>query len=131
MRLEIGAGACRVSVALAEAAARLIALDSSRAMLAVAAARLRGLANVGLLCADARALPFRGHVELAVLAYRTVQHLSGSDERVRLFTDLRRLLVPEGVLAFDTWHGPSAGDVARQAPSSGPCPNTGYRSGHS
>ena len=106
--VEIGAGTGRMSAALAGEAAQLIALDHSPAMLGRAVARLRGIERAHVLCADARALPLRGRFELAVLAYRTVQHLADAGCRLQLFCELRTLLAPAGVLAFDTWHGPAS-----------------------
>ena len=104
--LEIGAGTGRVTAALAAAAQLLVALDGAPAMLEIAARRLWGERRASLILADARALPVCGPFDLAVLAYRTLQHLSDG-ERSRLLRDLRDVLAPDGVLAFDTWHGPA------------------------
>ena len=59
-----------------------------------------------LLGADARALPLVGRFDLAVLAYRVLQHLDAGD-RAAFLLALRGLLAPGGRLAFDTWHGPA------------------------
>jgi SAM-dependent methyltransferase len=116
--LEIGAGTGRVTAALATTARVLIALDHVPAMLEIAARRLRPSApspGPSLLLADARALPLRGPFDLAVLAYRTLQHVSDG-ERTGLLRSLYDVLRPDGILAFDTWHGPApVGRAARPA----------------
>jgi len=117
--LELGAGTGRVTVALADVARCVLAVDNAPAMLAIAAERLRGRAGVHLVLADIRALPLDGAFDLVVLAYRTLQHLP-AEAHPGLWHRLRRLLAPEGRVAFDTWHGPVAGGrgapVVRLAP---------------
>lgn len=106
--LEIGAGTGRVTLPIAGSAHLVVALDRAPAMLAVAAERLKQAGNVRLLCADAQALPLRGPFDLAVLAYRVLQHLP-SDARAEMLATIRALLAADGRLAFDTWHGPPPG----------------------
>jgi ubiquinone/menaquinone biosynthesis C-methylase UbiE len=103
--LEIGAGTGRVTAALAEVAQSVVALDNAPAMLAIARQRLTAsVFTSALLLSDARALPVSGPFDLAVLAYRSLQHID-HDDRPVLLRALRCLLAPGGVLAFDTWHG--------------------------
>ncbi len=110
--LEIGAGTGRVTAALAERAEQVIALDSSAAMLARAVRRLHRISRVHLLLADAGHLPLLGCFGLVILAYRTVQYLAAT-ERLRLWPSLAGVLAPGGLIAFDTWHGPSADAAVR------------------
>lgn len=105
--LEVGAGTGRVTAALAAVAGRVVALDHSPAMLAIAARRLHTNRNVDLILADARHPPLRTGFDLVILAYRTVQHFD-TDCRRRLWRDARSRLRPGGRIAFDTWHGPLA-----------------------
>jgi SAM-dependent methyltransferase len=114
--LEIGAGTGRVTAALAVVAERVTAVDSAAPLLRLAAARLTGVRNVDLLCADARALPLAGRFGVVVAAYRVVQHLHAPAERRALFRAVALLLEPGGRLAFDTWHGPAGGSRRDREP---------------
>src|SRR6266540_6832461 len=81
--LEIGAGTGRVTAAMAATAGSIVALDNAPEMLRIAARQLVGAgSSLAVLCADARALPLSASFDLAVLAYRTVQHLDPGDRRM-------------------------------------------------
>ena len=103
--LEIGAGTGRVTAALVGTAAAVVALDPSPAMLGRAAARLARVAGVALVRADGRNLPFNAAFDLVVLPYRVLHHFATPGERARLWREVQQVLVPDGRIAFDTWHG--------------------------
>jgi len=95
--LEIGCGTGTLAVALAEQA-RVWAIDAAPEMLEVARRRDVGR-QVGWRVADATGLPFRdGWFERAVM--RLVVHLV---DRARAFSEVRRVLAPEGQLAIATF----------------------------
>jgi SAM-dependent methyltransferase len=103
--LEVGAGTGRITEAIAGAARAVIAVDNAPAMLAIAYQRQRLFPSVALVLADAGNLPFATEFDRIVLAYRTVQHLEPAVRR-RLWRYMRSHLAPDGMAAFDTWHGP-------------------------
>jgi SAM-dependent methyltransferase len=105
--LEIGAGTGRITEAIAGTARAVIAVDNVPAMLAVASSRLRCMPTVTLVQADAGHLPFSAAFDRVILAYRTLQHLDPI-VRPRLWRYVRTHLAPDGMAAFDTWHGPIA-----------------------
>ena len=103
--LEIGAGTGRITEAIAAVACTVIAVDNVAAMIAIAARRLGHLPTVALVLADAGNLPFSCTVDRIILAYRAVQHLDPVIRR-RLWRTVRTQLAAQGIIAFDTWHGP-------------------------
>ena len=114
--LEIGAGTGRVTKAMAVVARSVVAIDYAPAMLCRAAGRLAHVAAVRLVLADARALPLAGSFALIALPYRVIHHFV-PDERRRLWRSLTHLLADDGLIAFDSWHGPTSGERAgRGAP---------------
>jgi SAM-dependent methyltransferase len=110
--LEIGCGTGRVTRALVRSASLVCAVDRSRPMLERARAAFSSGDAGGLVLADATALPFPAVFDVVMLAYRTVQHLSGA-RRLRLWSAVREVLRAEGAVVFDSWHRASAG--TRQA----------------
>jgi SAM-dependent methyltransferase len=107
--LEIGAGTGRVTDALAAVARSVVAIDYAPAMLQRASIRLAHHTKVCLLVADARALPVRGPFDLIALPYRVIHHVDADDRRW-LWRSLGALLADDGRIAFDSWHGPPAGN---------------------
>jgi SAM-dependent methyltransferase len=103
--LEIGAGTGRITEAIVAVARSVIAVDNAPAMLAVARRRLGHNPAVALVLADAGHLPLTASVDRIILAYRTVQHLEPTVRR-RLWHTMRTQMAPQGMAAFDTWHGP-------------------------
>ncbi|UGY90795.1 class I SAM-dependent methyltransferase [Streptomyces gobiensis] len=98
--LEIGAGAAQCSRWLAAQGARPVALDLSHRQLQHA---LRiGAEGIGLVQADAGALPFRdGVFDLACSAYGAVPFIA---DPVRVFREVRRVLRPGGRWVFSVTH---------------------------
>jgi SAM-dependent methyltransferase len=95
--LDVGCGTGRLAVALAEEGARVVGVDVSEAMLAVAKARAP--ASVAFEPGRAEELPFEdGAFERAVL--RLVIHLV---DRRRALVELARVLAPGGRLVIATF----------------------------
>jgi len=115
--LDVGAGTGALCLAAADRwpRAHLLAVDASRAMLAVAQERVEARsdrARFEWIVADAAALSLEpGSVDAIVCAFV----LPGIGERQALLRELRRVLRPGGTLAFVAWlAGPLA--VAADGP---------------
>jgi len=103
--LELGVGTGRVALAAARRGARVTGVDCSRAMLAIcrAQARAENLTDrVCLVRADVRNLPLsEGGFALVVFPFRGIGHLLDDADRLRLFAEVRRVLLPGGRFVFD------------------------------
>lgn len=98
--LDIGTGTGIVPRALGDVArppSRVVGCDRSAAMLAVARRRLPPLSPVA---ADATRLPFAASAFDVVTASFVLSHLADADACLR---DVRRVLVPGGVVVFTSW----------------------------
>lgn len=92
---DLGCGTGAIAEALAPFVARVVGVDSSRAMLAAARRRLRDLANVELRTGDLEALPI-GDGELgAALLVLTLHHVP---EPAAALAEAARVLQPGGRL---------------------------------
>jgi SAM-dependent methyltransferase len=98
--LDVGAGSGRVSLHLAREGHRVIALDSSRELLAWLSQRAVDL-ELETVCADARSfdLPKPGSVGLCLLPMQTLQLLGGGRGRAAFLKCARASLRPGGLLA--------------------------------
>ena len=97
---DLGCGTGRLSAALAPFVGRVVAVDSSRAMLAAARKRLADAPNVELRAGDLESLPVKdGELDAAVLAL--VLHYAG--DPAAALAEARRALKPGGrLLVIDT-----------------------------
>jgi SAM-dependent methyltransferase len=103
--LEVGVGSGRVAVPTALAGVRVVGVDTSPEMLALAAAKARTLGvEVELHQADMRRLPDLGRFPLVTVPFRAFLHLSDDAERLAVLRALRDRLTPGGRLAFDVFH---------------------------
>lgn len=112
--LDLGAGTCQASGELAGLypRARVLALDLAVDMLAAAPRRRwPRRRQVERICADAHALPLPDHC--VDLIYSSLM-LQWSDRPDRLFTELARVLRPDGLLAFVSF-GPDSLRELREA----------------
>ena len=106
--LDLGCGTGRLLIPLARDGFDVVGVDLSVPMLGRARAkirregrRLRG--RTLLVHGDLRALPLRGPFPLAVMAFHTIQHLVEDHELVEALRGIRRVLGPDGWLAFDVF----------------------------
>lgn len=106
--LELGCGTGRILIPLAEAGHRVVGIDSSEPMLAVATERSKQLPNVELLQADMSDLRGFGEASfgLIIASLNSIMHLAERDQR-RMIETAFRTLSPGGRLIIDTLN-PSA-----------------------
>jgi SAM-dependent methyltransferase len=110
--LELGVGSGRVAVPTALAGVAVVGVDSSPAMLELAAARAAPHAiDLRLVEADMRALPDLGRFALVTIPFRALLHLASDAERLGVLAAVRDRLEPGGAFAFDVFH-PDAEDIA-------------------
>jgi ubiquinone/menaquinone biosynthesis C-methylase UbiE len=111
--VELAVGTGRIAVPVAQAGIRVIGVDLSPGMLAVAAERARehGVEDrVDLRLGDLRDPPVQERVPLVTCPFRSLLHLDGDGEKQRALEAARRLLEPQGRLVFDVF-APSAEDI--------------------
>lgn len=95
--LELMAGTGRVSLPLLAQGVNLTCVEHSPAMLAVLASKASrlGLA-VGLVCADARALPLTAGFAMVILPFQGFTELVDEESQDRTMAEVARVLVPGG-----------------------------------
>jgi SAM-dependent methyltransferase len=101
--LELGSGTGLVASALADVGApgaRVAGIDESPAM--VERARARD-ARCEWIVGDMKEPPIRGKFELIVCCYNSLQHMLSEQDLLTLFSNVRQLLAPHGVFAFDLY----------------------------
>jgi len=111
--VELAVGTGRIAVPIAEAGIRVIGVDQSEGMLAVARelARERGVeALLDLRVGDLREPPVAERVPLAICPFRSLLHMPDEPEKLRALRAAHRLLVPGGKLVFDVF-APSRADI--------------------
>ena len=111
--VELAVGTGRIAVHIAEAGIRVIGVDSSTEMLAVAraAAESAGVAGlVDLRVGDLRDPPVSERVPLAICPFRSLLHMEMEGEKLRALRAARELLEPEGRYVFDVF-APSREDI--------------------
>jgi len=111
--VELAVGTGRIAVHIAEAGIRVIGVDSSSEMLAVAraAAESAGVAGlVDLRVGDLRDPPVSERVPLAICPFRSLLHMEMEGEKLRALRAARELLEPEGRYVFDVF-APSREDI--------------------
>ncbi len=107
--VDIGCGTGRIAIPAAEInGTAVLAVDRSPAMLAVLADRWakrpRSSTHLLTIVGDMCNLPVRnGSANLALAAFRVVQHLSDHDALTDFFAECYRLLTPGGHLALDVF----------------------------
>lgn len=110
--LEAMCGSGRLMLPLARAGRRVVGVDSSAAMLALARERLEAaglLAAAALHQGDVRdALP-PGPFGLAIVALNSFMHLADVPEQLAALANLRAALAPGGLLAIDLFNPAARG----------------------
>jgi SAM-dependent methyltransferase len=109
--VELACGTGRIAVPIAKAGIRVIGVDGSEGMLAVAReyAATEGVA-LDLRLGDMRRPPVEERVPLVLIPFRSLLHMTSDDERLRALRAARDLLLPGGRLVFDVF-APSRDDV--------------------
>lgn len=100
--LDLGVGTGRVALALAGGGRRVVGVDRSPAMLALAAGKTRERhAPIDLVAGEMNAPPLRGRFDLVLCALNTFLHLARPGEQLAALCAWRDLLAPDGLLALD------------------------------
>lgn len=100
--LEIAPGPARLTTSVIDVTGQLTLLDASAEMLAEARHRLSAATSspkYTLVRGDAFCLPFPSRFDL-VYSFRLIRHF-GTDERLKLYREIARVLKPGGQLVFD------------------------------
>jgi len=111
--VELAVGTGRIAVPIAQAGIRVIGVDSSPGMLAIAraAADDAGVSKlVDLRAGDLREPPVTERVALVVCPFRSLLHMETEAEKLRALRAVRELLEPEGRFVFDVF-SPSRADI--------------------
>jgi SAM-dependent methyltransferase len=100
--LELACGTGRVAGAIAQAhsSLRVVGVDHSPGMIALARARHP---DCGWILGDIRRLPVRENFDLAICCYNTVQQMLRDDDLIDVFIAVRSILSPAGRFAFDLY----------------------------
>ena len=112
--VELAVGTGRIAVPVAQAGVRVIGVDQSECMLAVAraASRAQGVERlVDLRVGDMREPPVEERVPLVICPFRSLLHLSDENEKLRALRAASSLLTESGRLVFDVF-APSAEDIS-------------------
>lgn len=102
--VELGVGSGRLAGPMAAQGLTVIGLDGSMPMLRRCPRpldRRGGGQPLHLVHGDMRALPFRGTVGAALIAFNTLFNLSAVSDQGRLLSELRTLLGPDGPLIIE------------------------------
>ena len=121
--LELMAGTGRVSAALVESGVVPVCVDASRAMLSILGRKL-GERLAGIVCADARALPFAGRFEVAILPFNSFSELVSENDRRAALRAIHGALAPRARFVC-TLHNPRV-----RLRSVGPAPQVVARFDH-
>lgn len=110
--LELGVGTGRIAVPIARAGVRVVGIDSSEGMLAVAreAAEAAGV-GVELRYGDLRDPPVDEQFALVVIPFRTLLHMQTDADRRAALRAVRTHLGDDGRFVFDVFT-PGADDIA-------------------
>ena len=96
--LEIACGTGRVAIHLAQAGVRVVGLDLSAHMLAVAREKSAGIQNVCWVQADMRSFELGETFELAIIPGQSFHNLTTPEDQAACLECIKRHLNPGGVL---------------------------------
>jgi SAM-dependent methyltransferase len=110
--VELGVGTGRIAIPIAAEGIKVIGVDSSEGMLAVARERAeRAGAELDLRYGDLRDPPVEGPVPLVLAPFRSLLHMETVADRLAAVRAVHRLLGPGGHLVFDVFN-PGPEDIA-------------------
>jgi SAM-dependent methyltransferase len=112
--VELACGTGRICVPVAKSGIHVIGVDASAGMLEVARdyARAEGVeALLDLRLGDMREPPVEERVQLVLIPFRSLLHMTTEADRLRALAAANELLLPGGRLVFDVF-APSSEDVA-------------------
>jgi SAM-dependent methyltransferase len=109
--VELACGTGRISVPIAKAGVHLIGVDASTGMLEMARAyaAAEGV-ELDLRLGDMREPPVPERVELALIPFRSLLHMTTEADRLRALGGARSVLAPGGRLVFDVF-APARDDI--------------------
>jgi len=109
--VELACGTGRISVPIAKAGVYLIGVDASPGMLEMARAyaTAEGV-ELDLRLGDMREPPVPERVELVLIPFRSLLHMTTEADRLRALGGARSLLAPGGRLVFDVF-APAPDDI--------------------
>jgi len=109
--VELACGTGRISVPIAKAGVHLIGVDASTGMLEMARvyAAAEGV-ELDLRLGDMREPPVRERVQLVLIPFRSLLHMTTEADRLRALGGARSVLAPGGRLVFDVF-APARDDV--------------------
>jgi SAM-dependent methyltransferase len=99
--LEVGSGTGRIAEALGDAGFQVVGVESSRAMLDRARARLEGRSGIQLIQGRMEDVALPHSVASAILPLNALWHAPDPEGQIRLLSAVRRALVPAGLLVID------------------------------
>jgi SAM-dependent methyltransferase len=109
--VELACGTGRIAVPIAKAGIRVIGVDGSEGMLAVAREYAAGEGvELDLRLGDMRQPPVAERVPLVLIPFRSLLHMTSEVERLRALRAAHDVLLPGGRLVFDVF-APSRDDV--------------------
>jgi SAM-dependent methyltransferase len=112
--VELGVGTGRIAIPTAAAGVRVVGVDTSPGMLAVAReqAELAGVSDlIDLRVGDLRKPPVRGEYALVTSPFRAMLHMETDRDRRAAIRAARKLVAPGGRFVFDVFE-PSEEDIA-------------------
>jgi len=114
--LEIACGTGRIAIRLAQRGVRVVGLDLSPQMLALARQKSAGLDTVRWVHADMRSFDLGEHFDLAIIPGHSFQNLNTAQDQAACLDSIRRHLQPGGVLVVHLDHQDLTwlGDLLRQ-----------------
>ncbi len=111
--VELAVGTGRIAIPIAEAGIRVIGVDASNEMLAIAreAAEAAGVGHLlELRRGDLTEPPVHERVPLVICPFRSLLHMRGEAEKLTALRAARSLLEPSGRFVFDVF-APSSEDI--------------------
>jgi SAM-dependent methyltransferase len=111
--VELAVGTGRIAIPVARAGVRVIGVDSSPAMLAVArdaADEIGIIEELDLRLGDLREPPVKERVPLVICPFRSLLHMETEAEKLRALRAAHTLLEPDGHFVFDVF-APSREDI--------------------